>query len=140
MNRNIKRGDIFYVTEDPEHPPIGAEIWPDRAGLIVSADVFNRTSHAVMIVYLSTSEKKKPCPTHIPVTSGNRTAIAQCEQIHTVDISRLTDYFGSVTAEEMDEVEAGMLFGLQINRGKNPQGIFRKYQRQLDKYPELINA
>ena len=61
-----------------------------------------------------------------------------CEQIHTVDISRLTDYIGTVPDEEMDDVEGAMLFALQINRGKNPQGIFKKYQKQLEKYPQLM--
>lgn len=131
MNQTVKRGDIFYVTENPASPPTGAEIWPNRAAVVVSADVFNRTSSAVEVVYLSTSTRKKPCPTHVTVTSSRKKAIAMCEQIHSVDKSRLKDFMGHVSDEEMEDIEGGILFGLQINRGKNPQGIFRKYQLQL---------
>lgn len=131
---NISRGDIFYVTDNPERPETGAEIWANRPALIVSNDVFNNTSNVVQIVYLSTSAKKKPNPTHIFVKSGAKTAIALCEQIHTVDMSRLTDYIGHATIEEMNDIDGALLFTLQINHGKNPQGIFKKYQKQLDKY------
>ena len=109
MNKDIKRGDIFYITDDPTRPAIGAEIWSDRPAIIVSNNVLNRTSNAIQIVYLSTSEKKKPSPTHVQVTSGTKKATAMCEQIHTVDISRLTDYIGTVPEEEMDDVQYSSL-------------------------------
>lgn len=134
MRKNISRGDIFYVIDNPAKPATGAEIWADRPALIVSNDVLNTTSNAVQIVFLSTSTKKKPNPTHIAVTSGTKKAIAMCEQIHTVDISRLTDFIGHISPEEMDDIDGGLLFALQINRGKNPQGIFKKYQKQLEEY------
>ena len=140
MNRNIKRGDIFYITDNPNRPETGAEIWANRPGLIVSNNVLNKTSQVVQIVFLSTSERKKPSPTHIPVTSGNKIATALCEQIHTVDKSRLTDYIGSATPEEMNDVDEAMLFALQINHGKNPQGIFKKYEKQIMKYPSLLQT
>lgn len=132
--KSIKRGDIFYIIGDPENPPIGAEIWSDRAGLIVSNDAICKSSDALEIVYVSTSQHKRLSPSHIRVTSGNKKAIALCEQVHTVDKSRLTDYFGHATDEEMQDVDAGILFGLGINRGCNPQGIFRKWENYIRKY------
>lgn len=138
MAKDIKRGDIFYIVDDPNHTAIGAEIWADRPGLIVSNNVLNKTSNAIQIVYLSTSDRKKPSPTHVPVTSGTKTATALCEQIHTVDVSRLTDYIGTISDDEMNDVDGALLFALQINRGKNPQGIFKKYEKQLLKYPNLL--
>lgn len=140
MNRDIKRGDIFYITDNPNKPETGAEIWANRPGLIVSNNVLNKTSQVVQIVFLSTSNRKKPSPTHTNVTSGNKTAMALCEQIHTVDKSRLTDYIGSATPEEMNGVDEAMLFALQINHGKNPQGIFKKYEKQVTKYPSLLQT
>lgn len=126
------RGDIYYVTGDPARKEIGAETWSDRPGVIVSNDVLNRTSGVVSIAYLSTSKKRRPSPTHANVTSGGKTAVAMCEQIQTVDKSRLAEYIGSASKEEMDDVDGAILFALQINRGKRPDGIFRKYQRQLE--------
>lgn len=137
IKNRISRGDIFYIDGDPNNPPIGAEMWSDRAGLIVSNNGINNHSDAVQIVYLSTSKKKHLSPTHVSVTSGNKTAIAICEQIHTVDKSRLKDYFGSATESEMKEIDEALLFGLQINTGRNPQGIFRKWENYLRKYKIL---
>lgn len=133
-NRNIKRGDIFYIIGDPENPPIGSEIWSDRAALVVSNDGLNKTSGALEVVYVSTSETKRLSPTHIPVTSGNKTALAICEQIHTIDISRFTDYFGTATEEEMKDIDGALCFSLGINRGTNPQGIFRKWENYMRTY------
>jgi mRNA-degrading endonuclease toxin of MazEF toxin-antitoxin module len=140
MNANINRGDIFYITEDPSKSATGAEIWADRPGLVISNDALNKTSNCVEVVYLTTSPNKRPAPTHIAVKSGNKMAMAMCEQIHTVDKARLTDFIGSITEDEMMDIEGGILFSLQINRGRNPQGIFKKYQKMLEKYPELKEA
>lgn len=136
-NMTIERGDIFYVTGDPAKPPVGAEIWPDRPALVVSNNVLNKSSKAIQVVYLSTSDKKRPSPTHVNVTSGTKTAVAMCEQVHTVDASRLTDRVGKALPAEMDDVDGALMFALQINKGKNPQGIFKKYMRLLDQYPQL---
>ena len=132
--KEIHRGDIFYVTDDPSRPSIGAEIWPNRAALVVSNDSINAHSDAIQIVYLSTSDKKRPSPTHIYVTSGKRRAIALCEQIHTVDISRICGKFGHASDSEMDDVSSALMFGLQINHGTSPQGIFKKWERYITTY------
>lgn len=138
--KEIKRGDIFYIIDDPNKPSIGSEIWPNRAGLIVSNDGSNSASNAVEIVYLSTSDRKKPSPTHVTITSGNKKAIALCEQIHSVDISRLTDKFGHVPDNQMDEINSALMFSLQINTSKhNPQGIFKKWERYVKQYNLIGN-
>ena len=132
MTEHPKRGEIYYVESDPSRPEKGSETWADRPGLIVSNDVLNRTSGAVTVVWLSTSPKRRPSPTHAEVTSGTKMAIAMCEQISTVDKSRLSDRLGQASKTEMDDVDGAILFALQINKGKRPDGIFRKYQRQLE--------
>ena len=48
------------------------------------------------------------------------------------------DYIGTISDDEMNDVDGALLFALQINRGKNPQGIFKKYEKQLLKYPNLL--
>lgn len=140
LNRTIQRGDILYIIGDDEHPPVGNEIWSDRMALVVSNNSLNKRSGILEIVYLSTSETKRLAPTHIPIKSGNKIALTQCEQVHTVDISRVKEYVGKATEEEMDEVDGALLFSLGINRGKNPQGIFRKWENYLKKYGILSAA
>lgn len=132
-NRKLQRGDIFYIIDDPNNPPVGAEIWPDRAGLIVSNNAICGTSNCVKVVYLYTTNRKDS-PTHIKVTSGSKQATAMCEQIHSVDVSRLTSYFGHISDEEMEEIDAALMFSLGINTGTNPQGIFKKWERYVKTY------
>lgn len=137
-----KRGDLFYITENPNQPPIGKEIWSNRVGLIVSSDALNKNAGFVKVVYVSTSpqKRKKLSPTHIPVQSGTKIATAMCEQIHTVDNSRLQNKIGHVPEEQMQEINEGLLFGLGINSGTNPQGIFHKWENYLRTYPNLKTA
>ena len=87
-------GEIYYIVNDPLQPSIGTELWSNRCGIIVSNNTNNKNSGFVEIVYLSTSTHKRLSPTHIPVISGTKKAIAICEQVHTVDNSRLKTYIG----------------------------------------------
>lgn len=127
----ITCGDIVYVTENPDRPAIGHEMWADRPAVVVSADIFCKTSNVISVVYLSTSTNKQPCPTHIEITSANKKVIALCEQIHSVDKSRITEIIGHISKKELNDIRGGILFGLSINTGKNPQGIFKKYEKQF---------
>ena len=137
-----KRGDLFYIIENPNQPPIGKEIWSNRVGLIVSSDTLNKHSGFVEIVYVTTSaqKQKKLSPTHIAIQSGKKQATAMCEQIHTVDNSRLKNKIGHVPEEQMQEINEGLLFGLCINSGLNPQGIFHKWESYINAYPNLKTA
>lgn len=129
-----KRGDIYYITDNPNKPSIGTEIWANRIGVIVSHDSGNKNSGFVQVVYLSTSQRKRLGPTHIPVLSGKKAAMALCEQIYTVDNSRLKTYIGHATEAEMENISQGMMFGLGINYGTSPQGIFHKWENMLIEY------
>lgn len=139
--RTIRRGDIYYIVDDPNKPSIGSEIWPNRAGIVVSNDWTNESSNAIQIVYLSTSSRKKISPTHVPVMSGNKKAIALCEQIHTVDISRLKGKFGHISDDEMANIEGAIMFLLYIKPGKSPRGRYAKWERyaqDLRKHQDII--
>lgn len=127
-------GEIYYIVNDPLQPSIGTELWSNRCGIIVSNDTNNKNSGFVEIVYLSTSTHKRLSPTHIPVISGTKKAIAICEQVHTVDNSRLKTYIGNITQEEMSEIKPAILFGLGINKGLSPQGIFKKWEEYIKTY------
>lgn len=129
----IRKGDIFYINADPSAPPIGAEIWSNRPGIVVSNDVMNNRSAAVEIVYLSTSRNKRVSPAHVPVISGTKEAIAMCEQIHTVDKSRVGTKIGHITDSEISDIEEALLFSLGINHGKSPAGIFNKWESYIKK-------
>lgn len=136
------RGELYYIVEDPEHPTYGSEIWSNRIGLIVSNNTINKTSQCVEIVYLTTSPKKQNylSPTHIHVISNNKQAIAMCEQIHSVDIKRLKSYVNNISESELADIDGAILFGLGINKGTSPQGIFKKWEHYMQKNLKLQNS
>lgn len=133
MDTIYTRGQIYYVTSDPSSVPIGAEIWSDRPGLIVSNDITNKTSGAVQVVYLTTSIHRRPSPLLVKVTSGNRPAMANCSQIHSVDKSRLRQTLGTVTEKELADVDKALCFSLGIGQ-QNYRSIFKKWENYIREY------
>lgn len=137
-----RRGEIYYVVDNPEQPSYGNEIWSNRCAVVVSNDSTNEHGGFVEVVYLWTSPDrlKHLSPTHIKITSNGRTAVTACEQVHSVDIRRLTDYVDSVPESKMEDIDAGIVFGFGINSGVSPQGIFKKWEKYLKTYPDLAKT
>lgn len=134
--RTPHRGEIWMVVSDPEHPSIGTEIWSNRPGLVISNDVINERSGFAQVVYLSSSARKRTGPTHVPVPSPDKPGdtMALCEQIHTVDASRLVRKMGAVGKTKMADVDAALSLTLSIERDPNRYGLFRKWERYLDEH------
>ena len=95
--REHSRGQIYYVY--PKRV-VGCEQTEGRPGVIVSNDTGNRYSSVVEVVLL-TARRKPLLPTHVVINSARRQSIALCEQIKTVDKSRLGVYIGTVSPVEM---------------------------------------
>ena len=85
----IERGDIFYVGLTPF--VTGREQLAGRPGIIVSNDQNNLHSETVEVVYCTTRYKPN-LPTHTTVLSTPYESTVLCEQVTTVDISRLGNY------------------------------------------------
>ena len=109
-DRDIRRGDIFYVRNDNA---IGFEQKGCRPAIIVSNNANNKSSGVVEIVYLTTGQRKRPLPTHIKVR-GYVPSIALCEQVVTVDISRLMERIGSCSYDEMEAVNHALAVSLGL--------------------------
>lgn len=107
----INRGDVFYVNRSET---IGSEQRSGRPAIIVSNPECNEHSPAVEVVYL-TCQYKKPMPTHVRIESIGRRSTALCEQITSVDVSRLGDYKGHLTEKEMEQVDVALMQSLGIH-------------------------
>lgn len=131
-DRPVTRGEIYYVTENPEDPSTGCEIWPNRAAVIVSNNGTNKFTNKVEIAYLSTSNKKKRSKTHVFVTSGKRQATALCEHIYTVDKSQLKQKIGKITENEETSLTKALLHSLDIYKTADamPQALFREWENK----------
>lgn len=106
----IKRGDIWYVESGYT---TGSEQRPGRPAVVVSNDKNNEFGRTVEMVYLTTQPKRE-LPTHTIIGSLSRESTAICEQITTVAVERIGDYYGRVTGEEMAAIEAAMIISLDL--------------------------
>ena len=111
-NRTIHRGDVFYVTKTPSY---GSETESGRPAIVVSNDINNCNSNVIEIVYLTT-KYKTPLPTHVTITTTGVTSTVLCEQITSIDTSRLSDYIGRCSKEDMDAIDHALLCSLSLNQ------------------------
>ena len=132
--RQIDRGDIFYIADDPDNLPVGSELWPGRCGVVISNNGLCHTSPTVTVVWLSTSPNKRVSPTHVQIKSGDKTAMALCESVATVDVSRLKHKIGTVAGSKLSDIDSALMFAMGINRGVSPQGIFKKWEMYMRRY------
>lgn len=99
-------------------PVIGSEQGGRRPVLIVQNDRGNRYSPTVIVVPLTGSERKGRLPTHVPVTAGEggveKPSVILCEQVRTLEKTRLTRYMGSLSAETLKHVEAALSVSLDM--------------------------
>lgn len=110
---DIRRGEIYYIDRPQRDTETGVEQWSGRPAIIVSNDANNAHSDLVEVVYLTT-KPKKPLPTHADIHSAKLQSTALCEQITTVDKSRVGDYVGVLSQRELEALDAALLVSIGI--------------------------
>lgn len=121
---DVKRGEIYYISRGGYNT--GSEQQADRPGVIVSNDKNNKNSQTLEVVYLTTQPKNE-LPTHCTIRSTGRVSTVLCEQIHTVAVERIGKYIGVCTAQEMQNID----IGLMISIGLGDAGRGRRRTKQL---------
>lgn len=109
--RRFIRGEIYYIKRGPS---VGSEQQAGRPAIIVSNDQGNTYSGTAEIVYLTTAPKTD-LPTHVTIRSTLKQSTALCEQIQTVDGSRIGDYIATCTDQEMSLIDAALMISLGID-------------------------
>lgn len=139
--KRFHKGDIWLVIDDPAQPPIGTELWSNRPAIIVSNNVTGNHSGFVQVVYLTTSASKRSGPTHImvpaPLVGKNQPqneVMALCEQIHTVDVSRLGQQLGALSRSRMHEIDQALALTLSIGRNPDSYALFKKWEKYIQLY------
>lgn len=105
----MKRGDIYFANLDPV---IGSEQGGVRPVLIIQNDLGNRFSPTVIILPLTSRMGKAPLRTHVPITPPQggvrRPSIILCEQVRTLEKSRLRQFLGTLGGDKMALVERAL--------------------------------
>ena len=100
----MNRGEVYWVNLNPTK---GSEIKKTRPCVLVGATPINKARRTVVVVPLSTSATPRP-PIVIPVTCDNKQVTAICDQIRTVDKSRLEKQIGQLSLKDMDKLDEGL--------------------------------
>ena len=111
---NIYRGDIFYIERSDTYITVGSEQRAGRPAIVISNDIDNERSNTVQVVYL-TSQEKDDRPTHVKVMCKTLST-ALCEQLATVARERIGSYVRTCDAEEMAEIDKGLMAALGLKR------------------------
>lgn len=115
MDREIKRGDMYYANLDPV---LGSEQGGTRPVLILQNNVGNRFSHTTIIAAAITSKTEKPyLPTHIHlkgVPGLDRDSLLLLEQIRTIDTIRLHGYIGTLSKNRMKKINRALRISLGL--------------------------
>lgn len=111
----IKRGQIYYADLSPIK---GSEQGGHRPVLIVQNDIGNRYAPTVIVAVITSRHTKAKLPTHIWLNDEcglPKESMVECEQVRTLDKSRLKDFMGAVSNEVMAEIDKGLKisFGLK---------------------------
>lgn len=109
-NGYFERGEIYWVRYGDS---FGAEETAGRPGIIVSSNKGNSSSPVVNIVLLTTRTKNLDINVHTDVGGVSRWAL--CNQILTVDKTRLLRCEGKLNSQEMGEVDAALKKVLELD-------------------------
>lgn len=119
ITNNPKRGEVYFI-RIPAGTTVAHEIRYSRPGVIVSTDELNSDSYTVNVVFLSTAAAERhdiPADRH-PLVTANKLSAAICEQVSTVDVSRLGTFICQLTDEEMERIDAGLADCLGLSSGE----------------------
>ena len=97
----INRGEVWWVNLDPT---IGSEIKKRRPCVIISHSIINEVRRTIVIVPLSGSHKER-VPIAVGVMCQNASVVGICDQIRTVDKSRLVSYIEDLSGNDMQKLE-----------------------------------
>ena len=104
----VKRGEIYYVDWSTAR---GAEQAGTRPALIIQNDVGNQFSSTTIVAAISTS-RRTSYPFQVDVGSREsglpRDSVVKCEQIQTIDQSRLGRLVGDLPDKKLAEVDAAL--------------------------------
>ncbi|MHB8104293.1 MAG: type II toxin-antitoxin system PemK/MazF family toxin [Dehalococcoidales bacterium] len=114
MNKEIKRGEIYWVEWNPAR---GSEQSGLRPALVIQNDVGNRFSPTTIIAALTTTDIKT-YPFTVKITAKEsslpKDSMVNLSQMLTIDKIRLTDKCGELNEAKMVEVNEAIKASLGI--------------------------
>ena len=105
----MKRGDVYRADLDPV---LGSEQGGIRPVVIVQNDRGNMSSPTVIVAPLTSQRKKLTQKTHVcvnPPEGGLKyPSLVLCEQLRTLEKTRLSRYLGALSPESLRRVDEAL--------------------------------
>lgn len=111
MKDIIRRGEIYYIDLSPVR---NSEQGGMRPCVIVQNNKGNEHAPTTIVVPLTTKSKKL-LPTHKVVREGIKDSIALCEQVRTIDKSRISgECIGRCSPHTMEQIDIALRISLGL--------------------------
>ncbi len=106
----IRQGDIYWVEESE---PSGSEPGYRRPFVVVQNNIFNQSKiKTTIICALTTNLQRAKSPGNVMLEQGEgglpKPSVVNVSQIVTVDKNELGDYCGSLSAQKIENILAGL--------------------------------
>ena len=99
-----RRGDIYWVDFDPV---MGSEQGGHRPACVISLDSFNRNMPVVAVAAITTRIRESPLTVFLPQGRPlEKASMILPFQVRTVDQTRLEDFAGELSLEQIGALEA----------------------------------
>lgn len=132
MNLNYTRGSVYWAyLNSYEHSSVQRG---SRPVIIVSSLVGSYTSDVVMIVPITTKNKKLSVNAELDFKISDKTQTALCNQIQVIPKNQLGSYAGQLSKEDLNSVDEKILIALGLSKA-----YVEKTNTKLHKDNELRN-
>lgn len=111
-----RRGEIWDVNWSPGR---GAEQQGTRPALIIQNDRGNASPSYPLTIVASMSRTERELPLHVRISPSEENGLTdftdvKCEQVMTIEKTRLLRLRGSITAEELTRVDNALKLSLNL--------------------------
>ncbi len=110
----VKRGEIHLVDWSPGR---GSEQTGVRPALVVQNNLGNQSAPTTIVATIST-RRRRQYPFHVEVTPEESGllyhSVVKCEQLQTVDQTRMGRQLGILNAEKMQEIDLALKLSLGL--------------------------
>jgi len=110
-----RRGEIWLVNLNPT---IGFEIKKTRPALVISNDINNEYAGTVTVLPIS-DKGDKVYPFEVAISTGDmaltKSSKIKCQQIRTVDKSRLAKFLGAIHKDLFPQIEEALRIHLGMD-------------------------
>lgn len=112
----VKRGEVYYADLSPS---FGCEQGGLRPVVIIQNNMGNKHAPTTIVVPITSSTGKHKIPTHyvLPAGAGGLSdpdSMVLCEQIRTIDKSRLKGRIGTLTSDIMREIDIKIIISVGL--------------------------